>query len=89
MSNALDFVRIVAWSWTHEEMEQLRHEASLQSRVEEARRGYREAMESTGISLDQMTVPDVYEALYHNPWEDLYAEWDEGAEYAHDEDDNG
>jgi hypothetical protein len=92
----MSFDAIIGSQWTAIERATLAHEAEvaeklrdqdLVERIRAAKQGYREAMESTGISLDGMDVPDVYEALYGNPWEDLYEDWEEGAEYAHDEDD--
>ncbi len=78
----MSFEKIIEAQWTDTEIAVLRHEANLDARlldrIDAARKGYREVMQSLGVYM-----PGVPAA---NPWEDLYSEWEDGEDYAHDED---
>lgn len=75
--------------------------AAMSDKIAEAKRGYREAMERSldyiegepdSISFVTYGEPGYGKTFMVDPmdcaWGDLYAEWEEGEDYAHDEDDD-
>ena len=79
----MSFDQIIRANWDAHEVAELQHEANLDARLldrlDAARKGDREVMESLGVYMPGVPTST-------NPWQDLYEDWEAGSDYAHDED---